>query len=425
MVPDISRLAPSEPIPREIIEIPSNLPLADPNFHKPASVDLLIGAGPTLSMFCVGQIDLSKHGEDLCLQKTRLGWVIGGSPGNSQTHMSEMKCHLSDLHDSINRFWEIEEIRTHHKFSEEELKCEKHLQHHVARDESGRYIVALPFKNDKPVLGESRPRAQKRLQSLLNKFSKEPNLKKRYSEVINEHRQLGHMTEIRDVSYECGFYLPHHAVIKESSISTKLRVVFDGSAKTSTGSSLNDNLLVGPTIQDDIVSLILKFRLHNYVITADIEKMYRQILVRSEDRKYQRVLWGEAENIKTYKLNTVTFGLASTPFLAIRCLHQLAEDEGHKFHTAANILKNDLYVDNLLTGILNTRPLTPISSDPNDLLVLTPGHFLTGEALTSLPEVDLRDIPTNRLSNWQYLQKIRRHFWTQWAKEYLNDLNFR
>ena len=79
-VPAISRLASSEPIPREFIEIPSNLPLTDPNFHKPTPVDLLIGADPTLSMFCIGQIDLSNCGEDLSLQKTRLGWVIGGEP---------------------------------------------------------------------------------------------------------------------------------------------------------------------------------------------------------------------------------------------------------------------------------------------------------------------------------------------------------
>ena len=156
----------------------------------------------------------------------------------------------------------------------------------------------------------------------------------------------------------------------ESSISTKQRVVFDGSAKMSTGSTLNDNFLVGSTSQDNIVSVILKFRLHNYVITADIEKMYRQILVRSADRKYQRVLWGEVENIKTYELNTVTFGLASAPFLAIRCLHQLAEDEGHKFLTAANILKNDLYIDNMIMGANTIKETIRIRDEIIQLLKL-------------------------------------------------------
>ena len=125
-----------------------------------------------------------------------------------------------------------------------------------------------------------------------------------------------------------GFYLPHHAVIKESSVNNKVQPVFNASLPSSSGLSLNDMLMVGPTLQDFIVPLILRFRLHNYVISVDIEKMYRQVLIRKEDRKYQRILWKENDQLKTYKLNTVTFGVSSVPFLDIRCLYQLAEEEG-------------------------------------------------------------------------------------------------
>ena len=76
-------------------------------------------------------------------------------------------------------------------------------------------------------------------------------------------------------------------------------------------------------------------------------------------------------------------------------------------------------------AILNSRPLTPISTDPNDLLVLTPGHFLIGTSLTSAPEIDLKDIPRNRLSSWQLIQKIRQDFWKRWHTEYLTELNTR
>ncbi|XP_043588660.1 uncharacterized protein LOC122570430 isoform X2 [Bombus pyrosoma] len=78
-----------------------------------------------------------------------------------------------------------------------------------------------------------------------------------------------------------------------------------------------------------------------------------------------------------------------------------------------------------IEAILNSRPLTPISTDPNDLLVLTPGHFLIGDALTSIREGDFRDTPSNRLSSWQHLQKIKQHFWRRWHREYLNELNIR
>lgn len=76
-------------------------------------------------------------------------------------------------------------------------------------------------------------------------------------------------------------------------------------------------------------------------------------------------------------------------------------------------------------AILNSRPLTPLSSDPNDPSVLTPGHFLIGDALTALPEAGFVATPANRLSYWQHLQKVKRDFWSRWQKEYLNHLNVR
>ncbi|XP_076377138.1 uncharacterized protein LOC143259350 [Megalopta genalis] len=75
--------------------------------------------------------------------------------------------------------------------------------------------------------------------------------------------------------------------------------------------------------------------------------------------------------------------------------------------------------------ILNSRPLTPLSSDPHDPLALTPGNFLIGNPLTSLPEADLTSTPTNRLSRWQHIQKVKQDFWTRWHKEYINHLNVR
>lgn len=64
-----------------------------------------------------------------------------------------------------------------------------------------------------------------------------------------------------------------------------------------------------------------------------------------------------------------------------------------------------------IEGILNSRPLSPLSSDPNDLTVLCPGHFLIGEPLTSLVEVDLTPLPLNCLSRWQRIDQLRQHFW--------------
>jgi len=74
---------------------------------------------------------------------------------------------------------------------------------------------------------------------------------------------------------------------------------------------------------------------------------------------------------------------------------------------------------------LNSRPLTPLSSDPNDLDVLTSGHFLIGRPLVALPEKDVTSINQNRLSRWQLIQKIQQQFWRRWSSEYLTRLQQR
>lgn len=78
-----------------------------------------------------------------------------------------------------------------------------------------------------------------------------------------------------------------------------------------------------------------------------------------------------------------------------------------------------------IESILNSRPLCPITEDPDDLSALTPGHFLIGRPLTRLPELNLKDIPENRLSKWQGLQAMIQHYWTRWQKEYLAELQTR
>lgn len=85
-------------------------------------------------------------------------------------------------------------------------------------------------------------------------------------------------------------YLPHHPVIKESSSTTKIRPVFDASCKTDNGNSLNSELLVGPTIQSDLFSILIHWRKNQYACTGDIEKMYRQVWVYPEDSEFQRIL---------------------------------------------------------------------------------------------------------------------------------------
>lgn len=78
-----------------------------------------------------------------------------------------------------------------------------------------------------------------------------------------------------------------------------------------------------------------------------------------------------------------------------------------------------------IEACLNSRPLSPLSSDPSDLQPLTPGHFLVGGPLNSLPENNLLDVKINRLDKWEIIQRIVQDFWKRWAAEYVANLQSR
>jgi hypothetical protein len=117
--------------------------------------------------------------------------------------------------------------------------------------------------------------------------------------------------------------------------------------KTSSGLSLNDCLHTGPKLQQDLDAVILRWRLY---VAADIRKMYRQIIIHPDDRDCQRILWGSSDSPAEYQLCTVTYGLTSAPFLAFRVIQQLADDEELRYHDVADVLRRQMYVDDVLFG---------------------------------------------------------------------------
>ncbi|XP_011052046.1 PREDICTED: uncharacterized protein LOC105144687 [Acromyrmex echinatior] len=146
------------------------------------------------------------------------------------------------------------------------------------------------------------------------------------------------------------FYLPHHAIRNETSSTTKFRVVFDGFCKTTTGLSLNDALIVGPTLQENLFSILIRFRTFKIALTADITKMYWQVLIDSTQMSLQHIFWREFpdEPIKTFEF--VTYDTSSASFLAIRALRKLMEDNADSYPRASQMALRDFYVDDLVTG---------------------------------------------------------------------------
>ncbi|XP_012228825.2 uncharacterized protein [Linepithema humile] len=293
------------------------------------------------------------------LQKTLFGWILGGAttalPRSYQK--DRIVCNVitnQDLHEDLTKFWEIEHCCNRPILTREEKLCEEHFMKAVCRNIDGRFIVKLPFKEDMiELLGQSKSTAQRRFCSLERRLQGNLKLKNQYVQFIREYIQLEHMEAIEDSELtEPGYYLPHHPVIKDTSLTTKLRVIFDASCKTSTGYSLNDVLMVGPVLQPDILDIILRFRLWQFVMTADIEKMYRQVWIDDSQKRHQRILWREnpQQDIHTYQLKTVTYGTSSASYLATRALQQIAHLKQDELPKGTSVILSDFYVDDLVTG---------------------------------------------------------------------------
>ncbi|XP_018307765.1 uncharacterized protein [Mycetomoellerius zeteki] len=221
-----------------------------------------------------------------------------------------------NVEEQVAKFWGLEEYSDRKILSQEEKECELYFSQTSKRDESGRFIINIPFKENPSILGNSYNGSLRRLHSLENKLQRNPVLKEQYTAFLEEYEALHHMNKVDDTSQSTtAYYMPHHAVIRSESPTTKIRVVFDASATTDNGISLNHIRMVGPTLQDDLFSILVRFRSHAYVVAADIEKMYRQILVAPEQRSLQRILWRKTteDPIEVFELNTVTYGTASAP----------------------------------------------------------------------------------------------------------------
>jgi len=122
-------------------------------------------------------------------------------------------------------------------------------------------------------LGDLLDMAQKRFLNLERRLQKDRMLTEQYEKFIAEYISLGHMELTSPTSHKPTYYLPHHPVFKTDSTTTKMRVVFDGSATSKSGLSLNNIMLRGPKMQPDIFNILLRFRLHRIALTADVEKM--------------------------------------------------------------------------------------------------------------------------------------------------------
>ena len=191
------------------------------------------------------------------------------------------------------------------------------------------YEVRLPWKRDHPKLENNYAQAVKRLESIERKLKRDPKKAEAYTTAINQYVEKGFAEEVFDLTSgdESVRYLPHHAVFRADRQTTKCRIVFDASARKQDSVSLNDCVLPGPALQP--------------------------IKLAPKDQDVHRYLWRDLkteEAPKVYRMLRLTFGVNSSPFLAIATVNAHVNKYADTFPDATREILHNMYVDDCLTG---------------------------------------------------------------------------
>ena len=350
--------------------------LADdlPTSIESNKIHLLIGNDYYTDIVSLKRIEIT---DTLHLISSKVGWILTGrlksenSMSNDFTLLSSSRSSISterlvfpedqsvkEMEPNLNEFWKLETIGIKETITE--TADDKILEdfNESVRKINGRYHVKWPWKNEYPDLPENYTLAYGRLKSTIKRLTNnDKNFLDSYDDIINNQLKKGIIEKIDDKHLSNGsvHYIPHHAVMTPSKSTTKIRIVYDASAKSRKGNqSLNECMHRGPVLIEDLCGLLLRFRTNKIALVADIEKAFLQIALQETERDVTRFLWLKnpkkpvtEDNIQIYRFSRVPFGVIASPFLLSGSIQHHLKDIGTK--TALKISK-ELYVDNLVSG---------------------------------------------------------------------------
>ncbi|XP_045206117.2 uncharacterized protein LOC123558303 [Mercenaria mercenaria] len=378
IVPKITETIERKPVQIEesknIYDLLNNVELADtlPRENERSTIELLIGNDYYLDFILPQKIEVQKG---LYLLNSKLGWILTGRSGEIEVDKNDTSMLIltygtnignTNVFTSIDKvvpskpdledFWNMESIGVYDNDKKPDDKIAMEKFQKTLKFQDGRYQVTWPWKEDNTNLPTNNGLAVGRLRSIVSKLKYRADVLKKYDAIIQDQLNKGVIEKIQD-SHSDGIkhYLPHHAVITPQKATTKLRLVYDASAKIKgENSSLNECLYRGPVMLQDLCGILLRFRLHKIAITADIEKAFLQIGLQPDSRDVTRFLWLKNSestildnNIQEFRFCRVPFGVISSPFLLGATVEHHLSTYNTRF---ARQLIDDIYVDNVITG---------------------------------------------------------------------------
>ena len=318
-------------------------------------VHLILGAGEYAKLKTESTPKIGEPGKPVA-ELTKFGWIIM-SPGKESLDITNMLL-TQTSHVEYEELCRLDVLGLSDTPTNDQRNVYAEFQEQLTRDEEGWYETGLPWRGNHPVLPNNKDGSLRRLASL-NRKLKRQNLTPAYEEIIEEQRGAG-VVEKADGPYVGGreFYIPHKPVVRATAESTKLRIVYDASARAFDGApSLNDCLHAGPPLQNKLWSVLVRGRFNPVAVTGDLQKAFLQVRIREADRDAMRFHWRRDEHspLTTLRFTRALFGLTSSPFLLGGVIETHLSNWQEKEPEVVKKIRQELYVDDLISGSITVH----------------------------------------------------------------------
>lgn len=334
-------------------------------------VDVLVGADYFYRVnFGGGFVKVTKS---LFLCESLFGYSLCGAINDDQNlskRASVLSLSVSDMEQKgLKMLWDLEclGIKSEENVSEIDKEIMSKFESNL-KFVDNRYETGLLWKDEKIKVGNNFRVARNRFEELQRKLAKDKKLCENYKAIVAEQEMSGIVEECPEKSIETGYFLPHRPILREDKSTTKVRMVFDASSKENHLNSLNNCLWPGPSLNPNILDVIINFRVHNVAFCADLEKAFLQIGICEKDRDYLKFLWcsDEQGNLRFLRFTRVPFGVTCSPFiLAATIKHHIRKYKDHP-----EVIKNldsHLYVDDFISGSISDEEAYYLSSTASDI----------------------------------------------------------
>ena len=285
------------------------------------------------------------------VEKTTFGWTIMG-PGEMETNALYF---AKTSQEDYRRLYSLDLLGLEDRFEGDQSVVHEEFKEQLERKPDRTYSTGLLWKEGHQQLPDNTTNARARLNGLLRKLQSQPEVLKQYHDIIQEQIKQGIVEYAHEEpTGKHTFYMPHRPVIRELAGTTKMRIVYDASARENHQSpSLNGCLHVGPPLQALLHDVLVRNHLKPIALTADVKQAFHPTWIDPKDRDAFRFYWIsdlDEKSLVILRLTRVPFGSGPSPFILGATLGEHLKNSEEKHPETVAELKKNVYVDDVMSG---------------------------------------------------------------------------